>query len=380
MNENFPSNQNPPHFFFPSFSPYHPMFIPLNPSQSIPNYFQFSLQVHNTRNILHYQQTWKLHCIRALQKLSYLNQYNPQQYRKELSGVFKLPIKEVSSTQWINETTPKIEENSTEMESENYKNISFQKRKVASNEFFVKSENFDSVKDKIEQMLSFFLRNFNENSLGGFKQQRKKYEDDENFKDLVEVFDALVKKYTSASKCREDMIRFIMRKAVTTIRDLYREEHQVLAKDALVVLCEKYFPEKYKELKEELGNSEEAQEKIVQLIFPYKRESVNRTANSRYVQEIFSSDEFYQDFLNFYEKFDDIIECERKIKSEKFIQFICDCVKENKLYKIQKFSRPPWLDSWNKTTKTIGEDLKTARGKNLTIRKAKISQNKKIKK
>jgi len=379
MNYNFPSNQNPLHFLLPSFSQHLPMLILPNTSQSTPNYLQLSLQNQNIGNILHYQQALCLHRIRTLQEFCQFTQYHPLKGVKKLSKALELPNKEISSIQWTEETTPKIEETSTEMESEENERVSSIKSEE-NIECIVETGKPYSIEDRVEQMLSFFLRNFSETKLEEFKKQRRKYEYDESFKDLLDVFDVLVKKYTSASKCREDMIRFIMRKAITTTRDLYKEEHKVLAKEALLALCEKYFPEKYKKLIEELGNSEEAQEKIVQLIFPYKRESVNRTANSRYVQEIFSSDEFYQDFLKFYERFDDIMKRECEEKSKKFIHLICKCVKENNFNSIQKFKRLPWLDSWNKATKTLGEDLKATKGKNLTIRRARGLKNKKIKK
>jgi len=79
--------------------------------------------------------------------------------------------------------------------------------------------------------------------------------------------------------------------------------------------------------------------------------------NGCFISEIFSSEIFYQDYLNYLEKFDEIMKIDNWKKVEKLVDFLMNCAKENTMHKLKNFKRLPWLQAWLDTSKVIAFDL-----------------------
>jgi len=70
------------------------------------------------------------------------------------------------------------------------------------------------------------------------------------------------------------MVRFVLRKALSSIRKSLREKNKELTtKTASLLLCQRYFKEKMKELSEEKMNTINKEEEIMSFLLPYKKKS-----------------------------------------------------------------------------------------------------------
>ena len=212
----------------------------------------------------------------------------------------------------------------------------------------------DPLRTSVIQMLLFFLNEFGKNNQEAMiVQQRAKYNNDDV---LLSLFNALVERYTSASKCREDMIRFVLRKALSYLRDDLKNKFNLTSKAASLAFCQRYFNNKFDEMTKcevDIDNEKE----VLDFLLPYKKDSRNRTANNRFITEIFASDIFYADYLKYLDNFDEIMNADNQKKVQKFLDFLLDCVKENAMHKVKRFKRLPWLKVWLETSKVIAYEL-----------------------
>ena len=229
-----------------------------------------------------------------------------------------------------------------------------------------------NLREQIEEMVSFFLKEFGKASSSKMKTQRNTYS---HSKILLDVFDALASKYSSSGKCKEDMTRFVLRKAISYLRNLQRDKNGYSCKTASLTLCKKYFANKLNDIAEKIDFENE--EDMLNFLLPYKKNSRNKTANTCFAIEIFASEAFYQDYEVFLEKFDEIFEQENEKKSKKLVDFLLECIKQKKISGVKTFKRLPWLKTWLSATKIIAEDLRNI---NILQEKRKVLKDQKTKK
>jgi len=220
-----------------------------------------------------------------------------------------------------------------------------------------KQETDPPLQETITSMVNFLVYEFGRTSSSQIFEQRKKYLYNRN---LLDLFDILVKKYNSSTKCREDITRFVLRKALGSMRDVIRDRKILSAKAASVELCQKYFKDRLEQLTAE--NIDIADEDtLLNFLLPYKKQSRNKTANSCFITEIFSSELFYQDYLHFLENIDKLLEDDNQKKIKKFTSFLVGCIQEDRLSKVASYKRLPWLKAWLHSTKIIANELLSAK-------------------
>jgi len=210
-----------------------------------------------------------------------------------------------------------------------------------------------NLKANVSHMLSFLIDNFGTTPQDLIEQEREKYCFNSN---LVALFDSLVEKYTLAAKCREDMIRYVLRKALGYLRDSLRTKYQLSSKSASKVLCQKYFKLKEEEItlnKINLDNGEA----MLNFLLPYRKNSRNKTTNNSFITEIFASEAFSQDYLEYLANFEQIVEKDNKKKFDKFVDFLVACFESNTTSRVKNYKRLPWLRSWLRTSKVIAHEL-----------------------
>jgi len=212
------------------------------------------------------------------------------------------------------------------------------------------------LRAEIVQMLNLFLNDFGKVDNYEVAYQRVRYSHN---KVLLQVFDCLSEKFTLSSKGRDDMIRFILRRAISSMRDNLRIKNKISAKEASMELCKKYFANitGKKSLDQHDSAVLENEDDFLNFLLPYKKNSRNKTVNISFIKEIFSSDLFYKDYLVYLENFDQILEADNVKKIEKFVNFLMVCAKEGSFHKIKKYKRLPWLKVWARTTKIIAQEL-----------------------
>jgi len=189
----------------------------------------------------------------------------------------------------------------------------------------------DNLKDQLNQMLDLFINACGkENEESKIAAYRALYSSDEA---LLSIFDGLLRKYRSCAKNREDMVRFVLRKAMISLRDSVRGKCGLSAKGASLALCRKYFSSRLQELTEHNIDLDD-EDQVLNFLLPCKKNSRNKTANSTFLAEIFASEAFYEDYLQFLEKIDDTLEADNKKRSKKLIDFLTVCAEEGNFARI----------------------------------------------
>ena len=214
-------------------------------------------------------------------------------------------------------------------------------------ETFKETQSFDQIKPLVVNMLKFFIEEFGRNNQQEITKERQKYTLNPN---LLNLFDCLIERYTITSKGREDMIRFIIRKALIFLKNSIREDGNLTVKRASVTFCQKYF-------KTYTKKTEDDEEEIVDFFLPYKKKSKNKTANNCFISEIFASDVFNQDYLIYLKNIDKVFQQDNEKKISKFVAVLVHCVQEGNFEKVKTFKRLPWLNKWLETSKIIAYEL-----------------------
>jgi len=224
--------------------------------------------------------------------------------------------------------------------------------------FSVSSESIHcDLEGKIHMMLRNFVDHFESHDPQRFKCQREKYADDPV---LTILFDQLTNKFSSASKCREDMIRVVMRKATQFLQKQIQDT-SVKAKDLPKVFCKRYFAEEFE--KHEKLDDEDAIQDMVNDLLPYKRGSSNKTVNSDSIKKLFASKNFAQDYeKHFLKNFLIIMDKDNQAKFKKFKEYLVESARENDIETLKKinlnsFKRIPWLKEWVFSAQDLAREL-----------------------
>jgi len=220
-----------------------------------------------------------------------------------------------------------------------------------------KTSSASGLQSQVAQMLKFLLEKLGKVSSEELEQERRKYSHDLK---LFELFAYLVEKFNKSGKCREDMVRYVMRKAFAYKRDLLRNKSTMTAKAASLALCKTYFQKETQEIIKK-GSKEEETE-LLRLMLPYKKDARNKTVNLNYISEIFSSEAFQQDYDEYLNNFDQLMKAENQKKISKLTSFLVECVQKNQFDKIQDYKRLPWLKAWIESSKVIAKELSNLHG------------------
>ena len=79
--------------------------------------------------------------------------------------------------------------------------------------------------------------------------------------------------------------------------------------------------------------------------------------NNNFLSEVFSSEDFREDYQNYLSKLTGILQDDNSKKIDKFITYIEECIKNNSMKELKNYKRIPWLESWLEKTREIAEDL-----------------------
>jgi len=199
------------------------------------------------------------------------------------------------------------------------------------------------------------MANINGGASAEIDARREIYMQDTN--NLLQIYDKLVMKYYSAKKCREDIVRYILRKFFKILRTNISREAKVSYRKTTLLLCKKYFSSKVQEMQER-GIKLENEEEVLEFFMPFRKNSKNKTMNTNFVCEIFSSPEIREEYDKFLKKFEKHINADNNIKIQKTLQVLMECAQKKDLSKLASFNRFPWLDSWMDNTISIAFSLK----------------------
>jgi len=208
------------------------------------------------------------------------------------------------------------------------------------------------VETQIKLMMNYFTKKFNKSNQEEIAQERAKYRHSQI---TLQIFEELTKKYSSASRCKEDMLRFVLRKALTFLRNRLRNQCVLSARAASIAMCKRYFGPRMNEMLENINIEDEGE--VLAFLLPYKKGSRNRTANSRFTSEIFGSDEFRKDYASYLEELDGILLKDNQKKIDKLVHFLADCAKQGAIEKVRTYKRLPWTEEWLNSSKILANEL-----------------------
>jgi len=174
---------------------------------------------------------------------------------------------------------------------------------------------------------------------------------------LLQAYDALVKKYYSSKKVKEDIVRYIIRKMLKSTKLSLKQTSRVKGTKASVILYKRYFPGQFDLLNNTESLDSYREQELLELIMPYSPKSKNKTINNKFIQEIFSSEVFLKDYQEFLDKIDYLLFEDNRKKLEKMLDVLQKCVKSNNFKNIGSLKVFPWLDTWIEDTKKAAIEL-----------------------
>jgi len=204
-------------------------------------------------------------------------------------------------------------------------------------------------------------------NLDKIEKAKKKFSSDQK---LSQAFDALVAKYSSAVKTKENIVKYVLRKVFKSMKELLMKEKSMDSKTACGSFVEKYFPDSRGDLKEK-GINIEDDEELFNALMPFKKNSKNKTMNNNFLIEIFTSESCRDDYNVFLAGLDDCMYADNYQKIERFLVYIEECVEKGAYKEIGKFKRLPWLRLWIEKTKETACDLVYYAKRNTLKRKVK---------
>jgi len=224
-----------------------------------------------------------------------------------------------------------------------------------------------TLKNQIRAIIQFVLANYGRISEEQMNQEKVKYQENP---DLLAIFNGLLTKYSSTIKTKEEMIKYILRKAFKFIKKSLKKELQADSKEVSSALCQRYFAD-YSGNVPDLDNEED----FLKFLLPFRKNSKNKTMNSTFIHEVFSSEAFQRDYLDYLEDLDEILEADNNGKIDRLVSFIEECLKKKKIQDIQKYKRIPWPELWLTNTKKIAIELPSLKIiSNLSDPKKKVKQ------
>jgi len=205
------------------------------------------------------------------------------------------------------------------------------------------------LKGQVKEILNFVLENFGRVSESNFEKEKLKYSHDS---DLVMVFDLLTAKYSSTIKTKEEMVKYTLRRAFKFIKNTLKKNCNSSNKAVSKTICSKYFHVSDQDMAT-IGTEEET----LKVLLPFRKHSKNKTMNTTFIGEIFSSEEFCRDYQIYLEHFEGILEADNKNKIDRFASFIEECIRKRKIKDIKTYKRIPWPKLWILNTKNIAQNL-----------------------
>jgi len=242
-------------------------------------------------------------------------------------------------------------------QEESLKSYYVKQEDSTSSSIMEKPMNQQCLKFRVKRMLTYLLENFGKVKESDLNNEKARYADEPI---LVELFDALVKRYSSTFKTKDEILKYITRKAFTTIRSNYKQDSNPKRNGMMSnALCKRYFRVSSDEV-EKLGIDINHRESFLQVLFPYRKNCKNKARYKDLIERLASSQEFYEDYCTFVHEFMNIMESEKDKKANLFVPFLLDCVRKGNVEEVANYKRIPWLETWIRLAEITAEEIGVA--------------------
>lgn len=210
-----------------------------------------------------------------------------------------------------------------------------------------------NLKSQLKEMIDFIIEHYGRIREADLVSQKMKYM---HSPVLLRVFELLYEKYACTFKTRAEIVKYITRKAFSTIKNNSKKDTEASSKEACKVLCKRYFQVSSEEI-QNTGVDIENRERFLQLLFPYQKNSKNKLQDMELISKLMSSKEFFADYCLYVQDLETILEADNNRKLNKFIVFIISCINKGQIDDIMKYKRVPWLKAWLDNTKIVAKEL-----------------------
>jgi len=216
-----------------------------------------------------------------------------------------------------------------------------------------------SVKAHLKDIIYFVLNNFGILDEEGMKAEKLKYR---NNQELSAVFEALITKYTSTIKSREEIMKYTFRKSVKFMKQNVKNEMKKGATSdyGSDTSLKRHFTTFLNEMSEKIedGLDDEDSASASKSLMPVMQNAAAaNNISPEMISEAFSSEEFRIGFHQYVQTLERSLEFDNNKKIDKFVKFIEGAMKKNSIKDIKKFKRIPWLKTWVESTKRVAVEL-----------------------
>jgi len=217
-----------------------------------------------------------------------------------------------------------------------------------------------SVKAHLKDIIYFVLNNFGILSEEEMKVEKLKYR---NNQELSAVFEALITKYTSTVKSREEIMKYTFRKSVKFMKQKVKNEMKKGATSdygsdtSLKRHFTTFLNEMSEKIEDGLDDEDSASASASKNLMPVMQNATANNISPDMISEAFASEEFRIGFHQYVQTLERSLEFDNNKKIDKFVKFIEGAMKKNSIKDIKKFKRIPWLKTWVESTKRVAVEL-----------------------
>ncbi|KAL4468575.1 hypothetical protein ABPG74_005078 [Tetrahymena malaccensis] len=194
-------------------------------------------------------------------------------------------------------------------------------------------------KDQILDIINYLIEKDKTMSQSNARQRLALIANKPKYEIIMRVFEI---KFAQMSKSKEEMIKFCMRKAFKFVYDkIVSEKKQKLNKKEQKQLKNEYF-----------GITNESEYAL-----PFRDDSAEKTMNDDFLKKTFALNNFINDYKQFLENYDDILEKDNQKKIAILVDQILETPDENYEQGLLKIKRIPWSREILEQTKQLATFL-----------------------
>ena len=211
-----------------------------------------------------------------------------------------------------------------------------------------------SLRKELEKIVNLILANMGGDNNELIETSRQLYTHN-TF--LLQTYDALVRKYYSLKKLREDIIRYIFRKMLKAMKESIKEKTKTNDKIASLLLEKRYFQNQVDVVSDNQNSKLFTENETLDTLMLCQKKLKSGAVSMNFIRKLFSSEVFLKDYQTFFPNFEHLLRKDNKKKLENLLDVLVQCVKENNFKAIGSLKMFPWLDIWMENAKNIAHCL-----------------------
>jgi len=225
-----------------------------------------------------------------------------------------------------------------------------------------------SLRNELEKIVNLILSNMGKENNNFIETSRRFYAHN-TF--LLQTYDALIRKYYSLKKLREDIVRYIFRKVLKVMKESKNEKTKVNDKKASLLLFERYFQSQVDCVSDSQNSKNFSENKIPDTLLHCQKKLKNKGMSINFIRNLFSSETFLKDYQILLPNLEQLLREDNTKRLDNLLDVLVQCVKENNFKPIGSLKIYPWLDIWMEDAKNITHCLSKAQNWPLRSKKVK---------